>query len=574
MKPKIFSIRWKILLPVIIVFISAVISLGFSTINNYNEEVKATALKSAEAACNVAVHSVDGDILLSLKPGDEKTPEYQQQAQTMKFIAEYCGVKYMYTLYVDNGIIKYGVDIDESEDRALIGDRFEESYTELKPLFEKGEIIRTKDIETTEDGDNLLTVYEPIYDSNGKIVAALACDYDATHVLDSRYAITTRAISVAAITLIFDIVLINLLIGMTIKNIKKVEQTIYDLVHNEGDLTQKLEIKSFDEMELIAKNMNELLGYIRGVVSNISTGSVSLDASAEEVVNNIGMVEDKIANISATMEQMSAAMEETSASLNQVSTSVIHIADSIQDISDKASDGSAASQSVMAEASEVHNAAMGGIEKAKVKITEMSNSVNDKIEKSKVVEKVNELAEEILNITAQTNLLSLNASIEAARAGEHGRGFAVVAGEIGKLAASSSHAAEQIRSVNAEVLGAVEELANEAQLMIQFIESATMNSYEELVTTSKDYETNVSNLNDILLSFASQCQELKSNIDNINDAVNAVNIAVEESTNGITHVAEDAVDLANNMNQIAEQANTSQSISNALNTEVNKFKSD
>jgi methyl-accepting chemotaxis protein len=67
---------------------------------------------------------------------------------------------------------------------------------------------------------------------------------------------------------------------------------------------------------------------------------------------------------------------------------------------------------------------------------------------------------------------------------------------------------------------------------------------------------------------------LKSNIDNINDAVNAVNIAVEESTNGITHVAEDAVDLANNMNQIAEQANTSQSISNALNTEVNKFKID
>lgn len=572
MKPKIFSIRWKILLPVTIVFASAVISLGYSTIDNYNEEVKATALKSAEAACNVAVHSIDGDIVAALKPGDENTPEYIQQAKTMGYIAEYCGIKYMYTLYVDNGVVKYGIDTDESSNKAMIGDRFEESYNELKPLFEKGEIVKTPDIENTEDGNHLLTVYEPIYDSNGKIVAALACDYDATHVLESREAITNRAIVVAAITLIFDILVINLLVGMTIKNIKKVERTIYDLVHNEGDLTQKLEIKSFDEMELIAKNMNELLEYIRGVVSNIAAGSTSLDGAAAEVVDSVSAVEDKIANISATMEEMSAAMEETSASLNQVSTSVLDIAASIQDISDRAGEGSATSQSVMAEASDVHNNAIQEIENAKNKVLEMSESVNQKIEKSKVVEKVNELAQEILNITAQTNLLSLNASIEAARAGEFGRGFAVVASEIGKLAASSSQAAEQIRLVNEEVIGAVEELANEARLMIQFIETATLQSYEELVDTSKDYETNVSNLNDILINFASQCQELKANIDNINEAVNAVNVAVEESTNGITHVAEDAVDLANNMNQIAEQANTSQQISNDLNVEVNKFK--
>ena len=572
MKPKIFSIRWKILLPVILVFISAVVSLGYSTINNYNEEVKATALKSAEAACTVATHSIDGDIIAALKPGDEDTVEYNQQRTTMSYIAEYCGIKYMYTLYVDDkGIVRYGIDIDDTASRCYIGDKFETQYDTLKPVFEKGETVKTKDIESYGE-DNVLTVYQPIYNSSGKIVAALACDYDASHVLESRTAITNRAIVVAALTLIFDILVINFLVGMTIKNIKKVEQMVYDLVHNEGDLTQKLEIKSFDEMELIAKNMNELLEYIRKIVSNISNGSVELDASAEEVVDNIAKVEDKIANISATMEEMSAAMEETSASLNQVSSSVISIADSIQDISGKAGEGSATSQSVMAEASEVHNSAMGAIENAKTKVLEMSDSINQKIEKSKVVEKVNELAQEILNITAQTNLLSLNASIEAARAGEFGRGFAVVAGEIGKLAASSSQAAEQIRLVNEEVIGAVEELAKEAQLMIQFIETATLQSYEELVDTSKDYETNVSNLNDILINFASQCQELKANIDNINDAINSVNIAVEESTNGITHVAEDAVDLANNMNEIANQANTSQSISNSLNTEVKKFK--
>ena len=75
----------------------------------------------------------------------------------------------------------------------------------------------------------------------------------------------------------------------------------------------------------------------------------------------------------------------------------------------------------------------------------MEQSVKRKIEKSKAVEEINILTDNILSITSQTNLLALNANIEAARAGEAGKGFAVVAGEIGKLAMDSAQAANQIR---------------------------------------------------------------------------------------------------------------------------------
>ena len=119
-------------------------------------------------------------------------------------------------------------------------------------------------IDHTEDGD-LITVYKPIEDNAGKVVAILGCDYDASSIAAELQKAVVRTLQIGCICLILAILILTIIVSRITKGLMQVNAKIYDLVHNEGDLTQKLDVRSGDELELIAGNVNELLAYIRCV---------------------------------------------------------------------------------------------------------------------------------------------------------------------------------------------------------------------------------------------------------------------------------------------------------------------
>lgn len=569
-KTRKMSVRAKILLSTSVLILIICIALGGATFRRIKDSMIDMGIEEADMTATIVLKVIDKDMVKGLEPGCEDGEEYQSLLASMRDVQKSCGIAFLYTLYTDGNKVYYGVDTDDTDGQHLVGEVFEVSYEELADVF-AGEPYVQDFIDSTEDG-HLISVYQPILDESGKVIGVLGCDYDASSVITRLDGMLKQVMEIAVLCLLAAIIILNMVVGQMTKSLRIVNQKIYDLVHSEGDLTQKLDIKTGDEMELIAGNVNTLLEHIREIMLNIAGNSVRLNGSSQTVAQNISSAGVNITDVSTTMEEMSAAMKETHASLHQISESISEIYEAIEEISANAGTGKSSSSVTMEKAAQIYEKAEKEQQDAKVLAQNIAVSVNEKIEKSKAVEEIRILTENIINITEQTNLLALNASIEAARAGEAGKGFAVVADEIGKLAGNSAEAATQIQKVSTEVIQTVNELAEKAEEMLVFMEETAMNGYEKLLETSGNYRNDVGAMYDMMQSFADGSAQLRESIDSIKEAIAAVNIAVEESAKGVTNVTEMSVDLTASVGDIENEANSNRDIANQLNQEVNKFK--
>lgn len=562
------TIRAKILIPSIIIVVLVCGLMGYNSYMRFEKSMVRMGVEEADMAATIVVDSLDANLVSEVTVGSEGTQVYQNLQGDLRKKQKACGIAFLYTLYTDGKKVYYGVDSDE--DAAKVGDEFADSYAELESVFGGKEYIQNY-IDHTEDGD-LITVYKPIEDNAGKVVAILGCDYDASSITAELQKAVVQTLQIGGICLILAILILTIIVSRITKGLMQVNAKIYDLVHNEGDLTQKLDVRSGDELELIAGNVNELLAYIRKIMIGISSGSMRLMSSSRKMVDHLSSADESITDVSATMQEMSAAMEETTSSLNQITEAIDEIYSSVERIAGSADAGKVSSQEMESRASGANDAAAEGEKKANIETEKMAASLNEKIAKSKSVEQIEILTSNIIEITEQTNLLALNASIEAARAGEAGRGFAVVADEIGKLAGNSADAAAKIRQVSAEVIQAVDELAEGSQQMIEFVRNSTEEGFGGLVATSENYATDANAMRAMMEQFAQTAEELRSTMDGIRESISAVNIAVEESAKGIAGVSESSVQLTGNVNDIQSEASDNNGIAEDLATEVGKFK--
>nr|MCR5389025.1 hypothetical protein [Lachnospiraceae bacterium] len=194
------------------------------------------------------------------------------------------------------------------------------------------------------------------------------------------------------------------------------------------------------------------------------------------------------------------------------------------------------------------------------------------MESLEAVKKINELADAIMDITSQTNLLSLNASIEAARAGEAGRGFAVVAGEIGKLADQSKNTAMKIQQIVDESNQAVDNVKEQVDKLTDYIRTDVTETYESFAEQSREYGDGISNIRATVDEIGSAMEALGDSINGIAREITSVTSASEENSNGVSEIMSKNEETNRITVDIERLARNSRTDADDLEDIVNKFK--
>lgn len=566
------SIRQKfmIIATICIVLVSAIIGVtAYMTMEN---RLLLMTADKAQAIAGLVAKQVDRNILTGLEPGEEESAQYARIRQSLIDLTDASNTKYIYTLYADGAKVYYRVDGDRSESYSMIGDPFEVEYEVLKPVFEQGESLAIPEVDITEDGESLITAYVPMKNLKGEVVAAVGVDCDAAEFQAELQNLQKQMILIVIVGCVASILLLFIVTGRIAKSIKQVNNKLNELINSDGDLTQKLNVRTGDEMEVMGGLINGLLAYIREIMLNVSDNSTTLTDASVAMLHDMVDAKEGIVDVSATMEEMNAAIEETSASVDHVSESVGIMNDAIVDMAKNAKWGAEYTTKINTKAQDIKTSAAAEQAEAKAKSREMAVRAGEAMERSKAAAEIEVLTGNILEIAEETNLLALNASIEAARAGEAGRGFAVVAGEIGKLAQNSANAAAKIQEVSKAVMEAVEALSAETGNMVTFIETTAMVGYDKLMETCETYSEDAESLQKTMVHFEEQSQSLQGTISEVDEAIKAVDFAMEENAKGVSGVTETVSGLTQNMMTLEEQANKNQKVSEELDNEVHKFK--
>ena len=393
----------------------------------------------------------------------------------------------------------------------------------------------------------------------------------------SRMALKAQFLSIGllAVALVVFIIVVLIVLNEVVKPLqnqrKELNAIIEEINAGQGDLTKRVSVRSHDEIGQASDNINHFIETLQSIMSNIINNSNVLDGVVGNVAESVSSFSDSANDISAIMEELSATMEEVSATTSTVSENTVSADGRIREMNEQTKVISKYAQEMRERAEALENTATENMNNTSRVIGEITEEMNLALENSKSVEKVAQLTDDILSISSQTNLLALNASIEAARAGEAGKGFAVVADEIRQLADSSRETANNIQTINEQVIDAVQGLVKSSEKIITYINESVLPDYQSFVEGGQQYSTDANHIDTTMDECSNMAGEIQATMAKITDAIEGINRAVEESANGVTDAAVSIDSLVQSISTVSGQMEENSAVAKNLKEESSSF---
>lgn len=299
---------------------------------------------------------------------------------------------------------------------------------------------------------------------------------------------------------------------------------------------------------------------IKGTVGTLQGSSQKLDEVTGEVLKHTRTSGDSARGLSSLTGSLSAAIQKVANNAANINSSAMDMKRDVHEMAEECRVITDYSTAMKIRANEMEAAAQTNTEVIGRKAADILEVLEEAIENSRSVDQVNKLTKDIVSIASTTNLIALNASIEAMRAGEAGKGFAAVATEIQSLAGSCSETAGRIQEINQVVTKAVHNLSKHSQDMADYLSETILTEFREFVLSGKQYKEDADYVKERIDAFNSRTDRLRNSMIEIADSIESITKAIDGGAVGISGVAESTMSLVEDMADITGRMDTNQEI--------------